>query len=99
MGRLWGPAVCVTWYRIEMGVWVHWKPGACVVVTLGSRVCEDFIDGAGWVLLECWGQVPELAWVNVTVRDGLRGPLEDWLELCSEGSGEVVRCHPLLSSM
>ena len=97
MGRLWGPAVCVTWYRIEVGVWVHWKPGACVVVTLGSRVCEDFIDGAGWVLLECWGQVPELAWVNVTVRDGLRGPLEDWLELCPEGSWGVVRRHPLLS--
>ena len=65
------------------------------MVTLGSRVWEDFIDGAGWMLLECWRQVPELAWVNVSVQDGLRGPLEDWLVLCSEGSGEVVRRHPL----
>ena len=27
------------------------------------------------------------------------GPLEDWLQLYSEGGGEVVRRHPLLSSM
>ena len=32
-----GPAVRVSWYRI------------------------DFIDGASWMLLECWGQVPKLA--------------------------------------
>ena len=82
-----------------MGVWVHWEPGACVVVTLGSRLREDLIDGAGWMLLECWGQMPELAWLNGAVRGGLWVPLEDWLELCSEGSGEVVRRHPLLSSM
>ena len=79
MGRLWGPAVCVGWYWIEMEVWVHWEPGACVVVTLGSRLREDLIDGAGWMLLECWGQMPELAWVNGAVRSGLWGPLGDWL--------------------
>ena len=37
--------------------------------------------------------------VLLLFRDGLRGPLEDWLELCPEGSGEVVRRHPLLASM
>ena len=82
-----------------MRVWVHWEPRAGAVVAWESWIWEDFIDGAGWVLLEGWGQVPELAWVNVTVWDGLRGPLENWLELCSEGSGEVVEHHPLLSSM
>ena len=51
------------------------------------------------MLLECWEQMPELAWVNGPVRSELWGSLEHWLELCSEGSGEVVRCHPLLSSM
>ena len=91
------PAVHVAWYWIEMGVGVHGEPGAYVMMTLVSLVWEDFIDGASWMLLECWGQVPELAWVNVTVRDGLRGPLEDWLELCSEGSGEMFGCHPVLS--
>ena len=70
-----------------------------MVVTLGSRVWEDFIDGAGWMLLECWGQMPELAWVNGAVRGGLWGPSEYWLELCLEGSGEVFRRHPVLSSM
>ena len=44
---------------------------------LGVPVWEDFIDGAGWMLLECWGQMPELAWVNGAVRSGLWGPLED----------------------
>ena len=82
-----------------MGVWVHWEPGACMMVTLGSRVWEDFIDGADWMLLECWGQMPELAWVNWAVRSGLWGPLEDWLQLYSEGGGEVVRRHPLLSGI
>ena len=82
-----------------MRVWVHWEPRAGAVMAWESWIWEDFIDGAGWMLLEGWGQVPELAWVNVTVRDGLRGPLEDWLELCPEGSGEVVRRHPLLASM
>ena len=80
-------------------MWAHGEPGACVMVTLGSRVREDFVDGAGWMLLECRRQMPELAWVNGAVRGGLWGPLEDWLELCSEGSREVVRRHPLLSSM
>ena len=49
------------------------------------------------MLLECWGQVPELAWVDGPVWGGLWGPLEDGLELCSEGSGEVFDCHPVLS--
>ena len=82
-----------------MGVWAHWEPGTCMMVTLGSWVWEEFIDSAGWVLLECWGQMPELAWVNGAVRSGLWGPLEDWLQLYLEGGGEVVRRHPLLSSM
>ena len=55
------PAVHVAWYGIEMGVGVHGEPGAYVMMTLVSLVWEDFIDGASWVLLECWGQVPELA--------------------------------------
>ena len=55
------PAVHVAWYWIEMGVGVHGEPGAYVMMTLVSLVWEDFIDGASWMLLECWGQVPELA--------------------------------------
>ena len=50
-----------------MGVWVHGEPGAYIVVTLVSLIREDFIDGASWMLLECWGQMPELARVDVTV--------------------------------
>ena len=38
-----------------MGVGVHGEPGAYIVVTLMSLVREDFIDGASWMLLECWG--------------------------------------------
>ena len=55
------PAVHVAWYWIEMGVGVHGEPGAYVMMTLVSLVWKDFIDGASWMLLECWGQVPELA--------------------------------------
>ena len=55
------PAVHVAWYWIEMGVGVHGEPGAYVMMTLVSLVWENFIDGASWMLLECWGQVPELA--------------------------------------
>ena len=69
-GRLgcWGSlAVHVTWDWIEMGVWVHWEPGAYVMVTLVSLDRDDFIDGVSWMLLECWGQMPELAGVDVTV--------------------------------
>ena len=59
-----------------MGVWVHGEPGACVVVTMGSLVRKDFIDGSGWMLGEhWWGQVPELAWVEVTVWGRLWWPL------------------------
>ena len=43
--------------------------------------------------------MPELAWMDGVVQGGLWEPLEDWLELCSEGSKEVVRRHPFLSSM
>ena len=50
-----------------MGVWVHGEPGAYIVVTLVSLIREDFIDGASWMLLECWGQMPELARVDGTV--------------------------------
>ena len=50
-----------------MGVGVHGEPGAYIVVTLVSLIREDFIDGASWMLLECWGQVPELARVDGTV--------------------------------
>ena len=80
-----------------MGVWAHWEPRAGAVVAWGSWVWEDFTDGACWMLLECWGQVPELAWVDGPVWGGLWGPLEDGLELCSEGNGEVFGCHPVLS--
>ena len=62
-------------------------------------VRKDFIAGASWMLLECWGQMPELAWVDVPVWGWLCRSLEDWLELWSEGSREVVRRHPLLSSV
>ena len=50
-----------------MGVGVHGEPGANVMMTLVSLVWEDFIDGASWMLLECWGQMPELALVDGTV--------------------------------
>ena len=70
------------------------------MVTMGSLVRKDFIDGSGWMLGEhWWGQVPKLAWVEVTVWGRLWRPLYDWLELCPDRHGEVVRCHPLLSSM
>ena len=67
------------------------------MVAWESWIWEDFIDGAGWMLLEGWGQVPELAWVDGPVWGGLWGPLEDGLELCLEGNGEVFGCHPVLS--
>ena len=82
-----------------MGVWVHGEPGAYVVVTLGSPARKDFIDGASGMLLDCWGHMPELACVDVTVWGWLWRPLQNWWELCSECSREVVRRHPLLSSV
>ena len=82
-----------------MGVGVHGEPGAYMVVPLASLVRQDFIDGASWMLLECWEQMPELAWVDVTVWGWLCRSLEDCLERWSEGSREVVRCHPLFSSV
>ena len=78
---------------------VHWEPGAYIVVILVTLIREDFIDGASWMLLECWGQMPELARVDGTIWGCLCQVLEDRLELWSEGRREVVRCHPLLSSM
>ena len=51
------------------------------------------------MVVHWWGQVPELAWVDVTVWGRLWWPVEDWLKLCPDGHGEIVRCHPLLSSM
>ena len=50
-----------------MGVWVHGEPRTYIVVPLVSLVQEDFIDGAIWMLLEWWGQMPELARVDETV--------------------------------
>ena len=47
-------------------MWVHGEPGKYVVVTLGAPVRKDFIDGASWRLLECWGKMPELACVDAT---------------------------------
>ena len=82
-----------------MRMWAHREPGACIVVTMRSLVRKDFIDGACRMLgKHWWGQVPELAWVDVTVWGGLWWPVEDWLELFSDGHGKVIRCHPLLSS-
>ena len=54
-----------------MRVWVHWEPRAGAVVAWESWIWEDFIDGAGWMLLEGWGQVPELAWGDGPVWGGL----------------------------
>ena len=50
-----------------MGVGVHGEPGAYIVVTLGSLIRENFIDGAGWMVLERGGQMPEWARVNGTI--------------------------------
>ena len=55
-----------------MRMWVHWKLGACVVLTVESLGWENFIDGAGWMLLERGGQMPELARVNGTIWGCLR---------------------------
>ena len=78
-------------------MWVQGEPGPRIVGAVWSWVRENFIDGAGWVLLECWGQVPELTWMDGPVWGRLWWPLENWLELCSEGSGEMFGCHPVLS--
>jgi hypothetical protein len=79
MGRVWclgGSAVGVPWYWIEMGVRVRREPGAGAVLSLCVGVKEDLVDGAGWVLLECRGQMSESAWVYGPVRCGMWGPLE-----------------------
>ena len=55
-----------------MGVGVRGEPGAYIVVPLGSLIRENFIDGAGWMLLERGGQMPELARVNGTIWGCLR---------------------------
>ena len=52
---------------VVLAVGVHWKPGAYIVVTLVTLIREDFIDGASWMFLKCWGQMPELARVDGTV--------------------------------
>ena len=68
--------------------------------SLGTRgVHGVVVDGPGWLLLECWCQVPELSVMNGSVWVGLWWSLEYWLELCAQGSREVVRRHPSLSSV
>ena len=67
LGCWWSPAVHVAGYWIDVGVGVHGEPGAYVVVSLGSFIRENFINGADWMLLECGGQMPELARVNGTI--------------------------------
>ena len=80
-------------------MWVHWEPGACRVLSEGFLCRYDFVDGPGWVLLECWCQVPELSVMNGSVWVGLWWSLKYWLELCAQDSREVVRRHPSLSSV
>ena len=46
---------------------VHGEQGAYVMMTLVSLIREDFIDGASWMLLEWWGQLPGLARVDGTL--------------------------------
>ena len=55
-----------------MGVGVHGEPGAYIVVTLVSLIRENFIDGAGWMMSERGGQMPELARVDGTIWGCLR---------------------------
>ena len=50
-----------------MGVGVHGEPEAYIVVALVSLIWKDFVDGSSWMLLEGWGQMPELARVDGTV--------------------------------
>ena len=68
-------------------------------MSLCIGIWKDLVYGAGWVLLECWRQMPELTGMDGAGQARLWGPLEDWLELCAEGCREVVRRHPLLSSV
>ena len=79
-------------------MWVHEEPGAYVVMTVGSLIREDFIYGAGWMLGKLWwGQVPELAWVDVTGWGelgeglvGLVGAVSEWPLGSGQGSSIVV---------
>ena len=75
LGCWWSPAVHVAWYWIDVGVGVHGKPGAYIVVTLGSLIRENFIDSAGWMGLERGGQMPELARVGGTLSMQTSPPL------------------------
>ena len=50
----WGACGVQLYVSIEVKMWVHGEPGACVVVTMSSLVRKDFIDGAGWMLGEHW---------------------------------------------
>jgi hypothetical protein len=67
VGCLGGPVVCVARDWVEVGVWVHCEPEACLLIAVRSQVREDLVDGAGWVLWRCRRQVPELAWVDRAV--------------------------------
>ena len=58
-----------------MGMGVHGEPGAYIKMALMSLVREDFIDGASGMLLECGGQMPELARVDGTIWGCLRRAL------------------------
>ena len=80
-------------------MWTYCEPGACVLVAVRSRVWEDFVDSAGWMLWWSGRQVPELVWVDSAVRSGLWGPLEDGLKVWLECLRKVVECHPALASV
>ena len=84
-----------------MGVWVHGEPRAYVVVTLVFLDRKDFIDGASWMLLECWGQMPELACVDVTVWGGCGGPYRIGWSCVRRAAGKwpgVIHCCPVCRS-
>ena len=99
LGRHWSPVVCISRDWVKMGVRVHWEPWACLVMSLGSRCRENFINGPGWVLLGRWCQVPELSLVDGSCWGGPWGFLEDEVKLGAEGYREMVQRHPFLASV
>jgi hypothetical protein len=49
-----GPVVGVARHWVEVGVWIHCEPGACVLIAVRCRFWEDIVDSAGWVLWVEW---------------------------------------------
>ena len=97
VGAVWGSLILVSRHWADVGVRVCREPDAGTWRAIRCLGRKDFIDGSLWVRRQGRGEMPELSCIDGSGWRGLRGGMDELLEMRAKHCGKLGRMYPLLA--